>query len=68
MAAALTGKNLLEPRLLALFSTYDVDASTMDIFGDNKVKTLQIFTCLSKDEGGFRALLERAPFNFKSDD
>lgn len=64
----MTGKNLLEPRLLALFSTYDVDASTMDIFGDNKVKTLQIFTCLSKDEGGFRALLERAPFNFKSDD
>ena len=64
----MTGKSLLEPRLLALLSAHDVSSATMDMFGDNKVKTVQIFTCLARDEDKFRDLLEKPPFNFKTDD
>ena len=39
----------------------------MDIFGNSKVKTLQIFTCLAKDEDKFGGILEQALFDLKAD-
>ena len=39
MAAPRSGKDLLEPRFLALLAAHDVEPATIDIFGNSKVKT-----------------------------
>ena len=59
MATPRTGKDLLELRVLALLASHDVKPATMDVFGDSKVKTLQIFKCLTKGEDKFRSIWEK---------
>ena len=67
MAAARTGKDLLEPRMLALLATHQVSPNTMDLLGNNGITTLTVFTCLALNQEKFREIWEKPPFDLKSD-
>ena len=63
-----TGKDLIEPRLLAMFISAGVSGPTMDLLGTGGVKTLALFTSIADTKEGFRIFLEKDTVLGKPDD
>ena len=66
-AVQLAGKELMEPRLLALLQNNGIKDDIMDTLGNNEVVALNVFACLATSKEAFRELLERPPLSLKGD-
>ena len=65
---ALKGKELIEPRLLAILQNNGVSEKVMDVLGDNGVVALNVFACCGIDKQRFIDFIAKPPIGVSGTD
>ena len=63
-----TGKDKLDPRLMSLCMSNDVDPDILDLMGDNGLVTCSLLKHVVEDDAELRAMLKAAPFDLSAAD
>ena len=63
IAPVLTGKDKLDPRLMALCMSNGVDPTILDVMGDNGITTCALLKHVVQDDAELRQMLKAAPFD-----
>ena len=64
----LTGKDKLDPRLMSLCMSNDVDPVILDLMGENGLVTCALLKHVVEDDAELRAMLNSDPFNLNAAD
>ena len=68
IAPVLTGKDKLDPRLMALCMSNGVDPAILDVMGDNGLTTCALLKHVVEDDAELRQMLKAPPFDLSGVD
>ena len=68
MAATLTGKDKIEPRLLSLLNAKGVAEAVLNRMGDAGLVNLDVFACIGTDKAAFLHAMSQDPIKVTATD